>query len=477
MRIAIIGAGLAGLTAAYEIHRANPGIHVDVFEGSDRIGGKLYTVPFNDGPTDMGAEAFLARRVDAVDFFKELGLGGSLVEPSGMASSLYSGGTLRAMPRGGVMGIPFESAGLEDVLPAEVCARIDAEGDSEGIDWTPGQDVSVGQLVAQRYGKEVSDRVVSALLGGVYSCNAEDLGLRATVPFLASALDRLAEAGEKVTLSRAVREMVGKRQHAVVGEEKKAAVFNSFKGGYAEAYEALAEQCGADIHIESFISAIERDSGASGFRIKGGGEAAQEPFDRVLVATPAPTTARLLSSVAPEAAQALKSVKLASSAVVGFHFDSETDPEGNSLPRNSGILIAADEPDMRTKAFTLSSNKWPHVKQRLGEGALVRASFGRFGDDAIVRADEDDLVDYALDDLKKITGFDGRAAGVSEIFVQRWFGGLPRFDEKHLATVAAVRSGLAGVEGIDVAGAWAAGVGVPNIIQDTKAAVARLLEA
>jgi oxygen-dependent protoporphyrinogen oxidase len=125
----------------------------------------------------------------------------------------------------------------------------------------------------------------------------------------------------------------------------------------------------------------------------------------------------------------------------------------------------------------LSSNKWPHVKQRLGEGALVRASFGRFGDDAIVRADEDDLVDYALDDLKKITGFDGRAAGVSEIFVQRWFGGLPRFDEKHLATVAAVRSGLADVEGIDVAGAWAAGVGVPNIIQDTKAAVARLLEA
>lgn len=474
MRIAIIGAGLAGLTAAYEINRANPDVHVDVFEGSDRIGGKLYTVPFNDGPTDMGAEAFLARRVDAVDFFKELGLGKSLVAPSGMASSLYSGGALHPMPRGGVMGIPFESAGLEHVLPSEVLARIDAEASTDGIDWTPGQDVSVGKLVAERYGQEVSDRVVSALLGGVYSCNAEDLGLRATVPFLASALDRLAEAGEKVTMSGAVRAMVEKRQHAVVGEEKQAPVFNSFRGGYAEAYEALAEQSGAAIHIESFISAIEPHK-SGGFIVKGGGEAAQEPYDRVLIATPAPTTSRLLSAVAPEAAQALKPVKLASSAVVGFHFDSETDPDGNSLPQNSGILIAADEPDMRTKAFTLSSNKWPHVKERLGDGALVRASFGRFGDDAIVRAEEDDLVDYALDDLQKITGFDGRAAGISEIFVQRWFGGLPRFDETHLATIAATRDALASVDGIDVAGAWVAGVGVPNIIQDTKSAVARLL--
>ena len=58
MRIAIIGAGLAGLTAAYELRDHD----VEVFEAAGRIGGKLYSVPFNDGPTDMGAEAFLSRR-------------------------------------------------------------------------------------------------------------------------------------------------------------------------------------------------------------------------------------------------------------------------------------------------------------------------------------------------------------------------------------------------------------------------------
>ena len=128
---------------------------------------------------------------------------------------------------------------------------------------------------------------------------------------------------------------------------------------------------------------------------------------------------------------------------------------------------------MRAKAFTLSSNKWPHLNER--EGFLVRASFGRFGDDALVRAEEDDLVDYALDDLQKITGFDGRAAGVEEIYTQRWFGGIPRYDEKHLATVAAVRAALADVPGIATAGAWADGVGVPAVIAGARAAAQALV--
>ena len=73
MRFAIIGAGLAGLTAAYEIHKADPTAQIDVLEAGERIGGKLFTVPFASGPTDIGAEAFLAARSDAVEFLLSLG--------------------------------------------------------------------------------------------------------------------------------------------------------------------------------------------------------------------------------------------------------------------------------------------------------------------------------------------------------------------------------------------------------------------
>ena len=248
-------------------------------------------------------------------------------------------------------------------------------------------------------------------------------------------------------------------------------VFAAFPGGYATLYETLAEKSGAEIHLDTFISGVTQTD--AGFKVAGAPAELGE-FDRVLFATPAPTTARLLPKVAPKAADALKSVKLASSAVVGFNFASNVDPEGNKIPDATGILIAADEPDLHAKAFTISSNKWPHIGER--PGFIVRASFGRYGDDALVRAEEDDLVDYALDDLQKITGFDGRATGVNEIYTQRWFGGLPRYDETHLATVEATRAAIAEVPGLDVTGAWAGGVGVPAVIADSRAAAARLIQ-
>ncbi len=465
-RYAIIGAGLAGLTSAYEIHKADPTAVIHVFEAEDRIGGKLFTVPFHSGPTDMGAEAYLALRSDATDFFTELGLAGDLVSPSGFRSLLYSGGELRDLPTGGVMGIPSSSAPVEHVVSAETAARIDAESAAPSIDWEVGGDANVGKLVSERYGSEVADRIVSALLGGVYSSAAEDLGIRATVPQLAEALDELAAAGEQVTLSAAVQICEARRTPRDPGSTS-TPVFATFRHGYAQVYEALAEKSGADIHLDAFVSSVTRD--LRGFHLKGPGVSPGEPYDRLIVATPAPTTAPLLRDVAPEASAALKSVKLASSVVVGMKFDSD---EG--LPENSGVLVAIDEPGVQAKAFTFSSRKWPHLGER--GGALVRASFGRFGNDTLVRAEEDLLVDTALDDLETITGFDGRAAGLSEIYVQRWFGGLPRYDETHLATVAAVREAVAQVPGLEVTGAWAGGVGVPSVIDDARAAVARVIQ-
>ncbi|MBA4505174.1 protoporphyrinogen oxidase [Corynebacterium sanguinis] len=458
MRIAIVGAGLAGLTAAYELREHD----VDVYEATDRIGGKLHTVAFEAGPTDMGAEAFLAHRADMVDFVAELGLTGSLVEPSGLGSLVYTGGSAKPLPRGGVMGIPSSGQAVAHLVSAETASRIDAESTAPGFTWDTEGDRSVGELVRARYGDEVADRVVSALLGGVYSCSADDLGVRATVPQLAAELDRLATGGAPVHLSTAVKNLEESRAQ-LAGTQ--GAVFNSFRDGYQELYEALAEQSGADIYVDSFISGITREG--EGYRLTGGEDAV---YDTVILAVPAPTAGMLLRAAAPEAASELAGIKLANSVVVGMRFATE---EG--LPHNSGVLIAADEEGLTAKAFTLSSRKWPHLAAR--GGALVRASFGRFGDDIALRADEDTLVDAALDDLHKVTGFDGRAAGLEEIYVQRWLGGLPRFDATHLSTVARVRARLAAVPGIDVVGAWVSGVGVPDVVAHARRVAADIAGA
>ena len=285
--------------------------------------------------------------------------------------------------------------------------------------------------------------------------------MRATIPQLAEEFDRLAAAGDgKVHLSTAVANLERSRAELPTGQ---GAVFNTFRDGYHELYEALAEQSGADIYIDAFVSEIHREG--EGFRLKGGEDTV---YDHVILAVPAPTAALLLKEVAPEAAQELQSVKLANSAVVGMRFATD---EG--LPQNSGVLVATGADDVKAKAFTFSSRKWPHLAER--GGAIVRASFGRFGDNVALTASEDDLVDWALDDLKTITGFDGRDAGLEEIFVHRWFGGLPRFDEHHLATVTNVRNIIDKVDGISITGAWASGVGVPAVVADARVVAKQLL--
>ena len=470
MNIAIIGAGLAGLTAAYELRSTGSArageeddLKVDVYEATDRLGGKLHTVAFEAGPTDMGAEAFLARRQDAVDFFTELGLADSLVEPSGLRSLVWVDGEARALPTGGVMGIPSTSETVKHLVSEDTAQRIDTEADREGFDWEVGGDVNVGKLVRERYGDEVVDNIVSSLLGGVYSCTADDLGVRATIPQLAEEFDRLAADGP-VHLSTAVANLERSRREMPTGQ---GAVFKTFRDGYQELYETLAEKSGADIYIDAFISAISLEGSAEApkYRLKGGEDKA---YDHVILAVPAPTAALLLKNIAPEASEVLKTVKLANSAVVGMRFATD---EG--LPQNSGVLVSTGAEDVHAKAFTFSSRKWPHLAER--GGALVRASFGRFGDNVAITASEDDLVDWALDDLETITGFDGRAAGLEEIYVQRWLGGLPRFDENHLATVAKVRSLLLDepkASHISLTGAWAGGVGVPAVIADARAVAA-----
>ncbi|APT83951.1 protoporphyrinogen oxidase [Corynebacterium aquilae] len=455
MKIAIIGAGLAGLVAAYELR---DDADVTVFEASDRIGGKLFTVPFSCGPVDMGAEAFLNYRADAREFFDELGL--ERVYPSTAKPAVYVDGALHPMPMADtLMGIPATSAPVAHLVSPETARAIDEETSGPGISWEEGQDVSLGQLVADTFGRDLVTHLIDALLGGVYSCTADDLGLRATVPALAGALDAQAAAGGPVYLSTAVQAVLSSRPP----RNEDTPVFGTFPGGYAELYDTLAERSGAEIYIDAFITGITRTPQGT-YTLKGG----EGEYDRVLIATPAPTAALLIGGVNPKAAAELKDIKLASSAVVGLRF-----ADASALIDNSGVLVATDAEGVTAKAFTISSNKWPHLAQR--GGALIRASFGRFGDDAITRADEDELVDLALDDVHTVIGFDGRAAEPTDIFVQRWYGGLPRYDEQHLARVARISAALEDTPTITATGAWAHGVGVPDVIASARAAAKTLI--
>lgn len=441
--VAVVGGGISGLVAAYRLRRAlGADARIVVLERSLRLGGKLRTVELAGDPVDVGAEAFIARRPEVTDLVAELGLSDRIVHPSDARPLLYAGSRLHPLPSGTLMGIPATAQSVEGLVDTETLHRITTEPDTP-LQWDRGSDVSVAELVRSRFGEQVVRRSVDPLLGGVYSGLSDTAGVRATVPALAAALD----AG-----ATSLTDAVGR----ALPPPSDAPVFGTLREGYGSLIEALVREADAEFLYGTAASALRRNAGR--WAIDPLGE-----VDGVVLAVPAPDAARLLADSVRPAAQCIAQIPLASSVVVALAL-----PPRAELPPNSGILVATGE-DLSAKAFTLSSRKWPHLAER--PVTLVRASFGRFGDDALVDAPDAELIDLARADLRTVTGVDSEPIGS---FVQRWHGGLPQYQQHHRDIVAAFESEIASVEGLEVAGAMLHGVGVPACVASGTAAAARL---
>ncbi|EOM75849.1 protoporphyrinogen oxidase [Rhodococcus rhodnii] len=444
--VAVVGGGITGLTAAYRLRR-ELGAHADiVLLEPGRLGGKLRTEDLAGGPVDLGAEAFIARRPEVPELLAELGLADEIRYPSGLTPLVWSQGGLRAIPTRTLMGIPSSAESVAGLVDAATVERIRREPETP-VPWAPGTDIDVHTLVASRFGEQVVYRSVDPMLGGVYSGRSDTIGVRAALPALAAALD-----GGAASLTEAVAE--------ALPEPRPGPVFGALERGYGSLLDAL------------YAAAAPRLVHAAATRIsRSDGRWVVDPVgavDGIVLAVPAPAVAALLGDVSPLAASAAARIPLASSAVVALAL-----PTDDGLPQNTGILVASDSPltpDASAKAFTLSSRKWPHLAER--DVTLVRASYGRFGDDAIVDAPDDTLVATARRDLALATGADGEPVAAR---VQRWHGGLPQYGPGHTEDVAELEAALAAVPRVEVAGALLHGVGVPACIATARTAVTRLL--
>ncbi|MFI5716915.1 protoporphyrinogen oxidase [Nocardia sp. NPDC051750] len=446
MRVAVVGGGISGLVAAYRLRQSlGESADLTVIESRVRLGGVLRTGEVGGEPVDLGAEAFVGRRPEVPALLRELGIADQLVHPAGLRPLVWAGGRAHPLPERTLMGIPSGPETVTGLLDAETVARI-ADEPTRPFMWRPGTDIDVYSLVADRFGAQTVARSVDPLLGGVYAGTARSIGLRAALPTLAAALDRGAGS-----LTAAVA--------AALPPPSDAPVFGALRDGYAVLLRALTERSAPVTVRETAVTALRRVPG--GWQVDPVGE-----FDAVVLATPAPVTARLLAEVAPAAAHAAAGIQLSSSALVVLEL-----PKDTRLPPNSGVLVATGEP-LRAKAFTLSSRKWPHLAAR--DTAVVRVSFGRFGDDSAATLPDADLVVAATADLATVTGvpIDPRSA-----VVQRWPGGLAQYAPGHLERVTEIESELARFDDLAVTGAYLHGVGVPACVASASAAARSIATA
>jgi oxygen-dependent protoporphyrinogen oxidase len=207
--VAIVGGGIAGLAAAFFLRDAP--VRVTVFEGSHRIGGKLAVSEIAGIGVDEGAEAMLARRPEGIDLVEAVGLNGELVNPGTTTAAIWTRGAMRPLPGGQVMGVPGDLAALarSGVLSVPGFAR--AALDLVLPQTRRHADASVASQVGARLGRQVVDRLVEPLLGGVYAGRADELSFEATLPGLAAA------SRHHRTLTAAARSVVAASRRSTRG--------------------------------------------------------------------------------------------------------------------------------------------------------------------------------------------------------------------------------------------------------------------
>ncbi|MFJ4786576.1 protoporphyrinogen oxidase [Streptomyces sp. NPDC088794] len=496
--VVVIGAGIAGLAAAHRL--LERGATVTVLEASDRVGGKLLPGEIAGARVDFGAESMLARRPEAVALAREVGLTDRLRAPATATASIWTRGALRPMPKGHVMGVPGTAAALSGVLSDEGLARIERDADLPRTE--VGDDVAVGEYVAERLGREVVDRLVEPLLGGVYAGDAYRISMRSAVPQLYQAAlthDSLTEAVRGIQARAAAARQTGP-------------VFMGIEGGVGQLPLAVAESVrarGGEILTGTPVRELRRiDAGGAGAEggssalghsadadgspargragladdspAVGHGDEVAPPHatwrvvagdrvwdaDAVVVAAPAPVAAQLLRAEAPEAAGELAAVEYASMALVTLAYR-RTD---TALPEGSGFLVPPV--DGRTiKASTFASQKWGWIADENPDVVVLRTSVGRYGETAVLERDDAGLVDVSRHDLREATGL---TATPLETRVTRWTDGLPQYPVGHHTRVARIREHVAKLPGLAVCGAQYDGVGIPACVASAYAAVDQL---
>jgi oxygen-dependent protoporphyrinogen oxidase len=443
-RTVVVGGGIAGLAGAWELAKA--GHDVVVLEASDRLGGKIRTTPFAGRPVDEGADAFLARVPAGAQLAKEVGLGDDLVSPATGHASLWVGGRLRPIPGGHVLGVPVDlrAVARAGVLSPLGLARAAVEPYLPGRPLADGEDVAVGRLVARRFGREVQERLVDPLLGGINAGRSEELSIDVGAAQLAAA------ARADRSLGRGLRAL-----RAANPPDPSAPVFYAPAGGMQRLVDGLATNLAA--------AGVELRTGEAVTDLASLGA------DRVLVAVPAHEAAGLVAPLSERAAAVLGDVGYAGVVLVTIAYRradlaAPLTGSGFLVPRREGRFITA---------ASVFSNKWPALDDP--DLVIVRASAGRFGDDRPLAMDDAAVVDRVHAEVAEALGIRGLPQHVR---VSRWPRSFPQFRPGHRRRMADVHAMLAAdAPGVAVAGAYVDGVGIPTVIGSAQAAAARLTAA
>ena len=459
-RVAVLGGGITGLTAALELNEAEPFVDWKLFDAAPRLGGVLQTVDHDGYRVELSADNFLTRDPWATDLCRRVGLEDELLEtdPARRRALVVCRGRVQRVPSGFVLMSPQKAWPIlaSPILSLRGKARLAAEP------FVPARrdaaDESLASFARRRLGTEVYQRLVQPLVAGIYTADPEKLSLRATLPQF------LQQEAEHGSLTRAALKAKRTRERNESGARY--SQFVAPRLGMQQLVDAIRDRLPQN-RVETGVRVDNCEPTVGGrWRLLDDAGQSLGLFDGVVVTLPAKHAAQAVRAANEKLASELASIEYAGASVVCFGVKQEqiTRPIDGF-----GFVVPAIE-RRRLIAASFASYKFPG---RAPDGrVLVRVFVGGALQPELAELDDEQLAMLARQELADLVGLEGEPETTR---VVRWPGAMPQYHVGHLDRVERIEALTQDHPGLELAGAAYRGVGIPQCVRSAQSAVERLL--
>jgi len=458
MRVAIVGGGISGLSAAFTLEQcrqaANESLECTLFESSPRLGGVLRTEQVDGCVVEAGPDSFLTEKPWAAELCRSVGIGDQLIGSNDATRKTY---ILRArrlveIPEGLMFMVPTK---IFPVLTSPLFSWKTKLRIAQEFLRPPDaarNDESVAALVTRHYGEEMVDRLADPLLSGIYGGSAQELSVRAVMPRFAE-MER-----EHGSLSRA---MVKSRKKIFANIQRP--LFTSLKNGMEQLVQAVVSRLAPlSLRTNSAVCTIQPD--ANGWKVSAGEYTGN--FEALIFALPAHATASLLRECAPPLSAELSAIRYTSSITVALGFDANV---RHSLPPGFGFLVPRSE-GLQMLAATFVHNKFSHRVPQ--SRALIRCAFAGANADALEQQSDLQIAGVVRQELQQILGLRAEPLFTR---VYRWKSAMAQYGAGHLERLERIDQLCRQLPRLALAGNGYCGIGIPDCVRSGSDAANRVL--
>jgi oxygen-dependent protoporphyrinogen oxidase len=475
-KIAVIGGGIAGLSAAWSLEkarRAGEPVSYALYEASSHLGGVIRSEIVDGCVVEGGPDSFLTEKPAAAELCRQLGIADQLLGSNDAERKTYIlvGNRLIPLPDGLMFMVPTKlvPTALTPLFSWRTKLRMARE-----FLFPPRparEDESVAAMTCRHFGQETVDRLVSPLLSGVYGGDASDLSVRAVLPRMVSMEQK------HRSLSRA---MLAARTNAIPPGKSHAprSLFTTLRNGMSQMTDALARELQpGSIHLHTPVRSLRHNSDfcpelKPGCKLTCGWAIQRDDgpacFDAVILALPAWSSGRLLRPVDRLLSEMLEEIPYSSSITVTLGFSMD---QLRSLPPGFGYLVPA------TERRTMLACTFVHTKfagRTPPDKGVLRCFLGGAGNDALLDESDERITEKVLTELAEILHISGRPGFVR---ITRSRQAMAQYAVGHLDRMQFIRDSVATIPGLALAGNAYEGIGVPDCIRTGQHAAHTVLKA